>query len=344
MCKCIITNKEVGLRKYDPTHTTMLRNSFVKDMKKRFSVFKSLVVKAIRDFGIFDEEIVINQLTPINSDNYRNKTDAEKIALFMLWLREQQDKGILEIVEMPQLGTAVETAWTNKYIQLAYDKGVKRATAEVIKLGFAIDDTFAKLSTFPVHVDTAGIVFTRTYSELKGITENMDMIISRKLAEGIIKGDSPKVVAKEISSVVDVSMKRASVMARTEMIRAHHLATIQQYENLGMEHIKVRAEYATAGDSYVCPDCAYLNGKVFTLDEIRGVIPLHPNCRCVSLVFMEHEDVPKMTNKQINATISFRYRAKDGSFKRRGFYEKITGKPLEGAPKPNVKIDKKEDK
>jgi hypothetical protein len=30
----------------------------------------------------------------------------------------------------------------------------------------------------------------------------------------------------------------------------------------------------------VCEKCQDLEGKVFTTEEARGVIPVHPNCRC----------------------------------------------------------------
>jgi len=44
----------------------------------------------------------------------------------------------------------------------------------------------------------------------------------------------------------------------------------------------VRAEWKTAGYN-VCPDCSAMEGRIFSLDEIESMIPLHPNCRCVAL-------------------------------------------------------------
>ena len=42
--------------------------------------------------------------------------------------------------------------------------------------------------------------------------------------------------------------------------------------------VLMQAEWSTAGDDRVCPECASLEGKVYTLDEIEGLIPVHPNC------------------------------------------------------------------
>ena len=50
-----------------------------------------------------------------------------------------------------------------------------------------------------------------------------------------------------------------------------------EYRNAGLSGVTVMAEWMTAGVG-VCPECAALEGKVFSLDTIEGMIPLHPNC------------------------------------------------------------------
>ena len=40
------------------------------------------------------------------------------------------------------------------------------------------------------------------------------------------------------------------------------------------------AEWTTAGDERVCPECGGWEGIKMTIEEARGMIPLHPNCRC----------------------------------------------------------------
>jgi SPP1 gp7 family putative phage head morphogenesis protein len=47
-----------------------------------------------------------------------------------------------------------------------------------------------------------------------------------------------------------------------------------------LEGVTVDAEYTTADDNKVCPKCRQLEGNVYTIDEARGIIPVHPNCRC----------------------------------------------------------------
>ena len=63
--------------------------------------------------------------------------------------------------------------------------------------------------------------------------------------------------------------RRAKVLARTEIIRAHHSATMQEYKNWEVEGVKVKAEWQTAGDARVCEECGAMEGRVFTLEEME---------------------------------------------------------------------------
>jgi len=144
-------------------------------------------------------------------------------------------------------------------------------------------------------MDRIGLLYGRTFSGLKGITAAMDTQISRVLAQGMADGDGPRLLARKLIATINgtgmgelaitdtlgrfiPAARRAEMLARTEIIRAHHNATIQEYRNWAVEGVKVKAEFVTAGDDRVCDRCAALEREVFTLDRIEGMIPLHPNC------------------------------------------------------------------
>ena len=65
------------------------------------------------------------------------------------------------------------------------------------------------------------------------------------------------------------------------------MATIQEYRNWGVEGVTILGEWKTAGDDRVCEKCASMEGRVFTLDEIEPLIPLHPQCRCIALPWIK---------------------------------------------------------
>ena len=78
--------------------------------------------------------------------------------------------------------------------------------------------------------------------------------------------------------------EHAKRLARTEVMRAHAEASLNTFEAFGVEGVKTNAEFCaghhTAKDKRTCPKCLKLNGEIFTVKSARGIIPVHPNCRC----------------------------------------------------------------
>jgi SPP1 gp7 family putative phage head morphogenesis protein len=295
---------------YDPTKTTSLRNAFARDMQRRFNELIKVIKIAIVDKDCFGltKQTIRYQLTPPYEQQFAYIRTSKKIEEFMKWLQEQVDKGLLTVQEMQQIGSSIESAWTNMYIWDSYKRGVIRARYEMIAAGMTVPSIWDSggidmIMGLPVHMDRVGVLFTRAYSDLKGITDAMDSQISRILAQGMINGDNPRLIARKLMATINgdgadrlgitdtlgrfiPAQRRAEMLARTEIIRAHHLAMIQEYRNWGLEGITVKGEWSTAGDNRVCSKCASMEGKVFTLDVIESMIPAHPMCRCIALPYI----------------------------------------------------------
>lgn len=296
-----------AIKNYDPTNTTSLRNAFSAQMRSRFNSLANLVKKAvaIEDcFGLKDEKTKLNvmsssSLTP-GYRAYEFLTTPEKIVSFLEWLKERESKGVLEITRMKQLGDALDEHWTDMYVDSAYRQGISKARQQLGALpslvGKIPEDTTGFLPK--IHMDRIGMLYLRVFTDLQGITAAMDILISRVLSQGMAEGRNPREIARMLEKVItgagDLSLtdtlgrfiparRRAEILARTEIIRAHHMATIQEYRNYDIVNVKVKAEWATAGDDRVCDRCAELEGRIFTLDEIEFMIPLHPQCRCLAL-------------------------------------------------------------
>jgi hypothetical protein len=298
------------INEYDPTRTLSLRNRFAAEMKRRFNQIAKLIKQAIEIEDVFNlipespEEIKLNLATP-GRKAFAFETDQKKIDAFMKWLENQVRLGMLETGTGTQVGVSMHEAWTDSYIFDSYKRGVQRGRLELIKAKYpvpTIDQTGgiqATMST-PFHMDRIGLLYIRAYNDLQGITDNMNHQISRVLSQGMIDGDNPKTIAEKLQAVVRGSGKdlgitdtlgryipaerRAVMLARTEVIRAHHLATVQEYRNWGVLGVNVQAEFRTAGDKRVCSRCeTFEKESPYTLDEIQGLIPAHPNCRCISI-------------------------------------------------------------
>jgi SPP1 gp7 family putative phage head morphogenesis protein len=313
MCEiCNHTEQKATMNQYDPTHTLTLRNAFVAEMNRRFKHISKLVTKAVAEedvFGLNENPLQVFQSTP-GTRAFTFSTDSQKITAFLQWLRKVEDAVLLEMTTDNNLQ---QGSWANVYLAKAFQQGTNRAKQELKKagIGIVLADDFGMVYTNPVAISKLQVLFTRAFTDLKGITATMDAQISRILAEGLIQGQSPIILARMIntaiigggeslaleipyitksgvlSSYFMPGRRRAEILARTEIIRAHHIATIQEYRNWEIEGVYVLAEWMTAGDSRVCTECSSLQGTIWSLDEIEGMIPLHPQCRCISLPYVD---------------------------------------------------------
>lgn len=265
------------MARYDPTHTTQIRQQFEAELVRRFKALRSAIIEAVDyhdGFGLRKQIVANNQFAYARTD--------EKVSSFMRWVKQQEKRGVFGVMEGTDMSSAGNNAWTNTYMRRAYTRGVQNAANNLKRKGAKVSDRWVD-SAFnrPIHADRAGLIFTRTFTELEGITNEMDKQISRVLAEGIIAGENPREIARSIADRVDkVGIARARVLARTEVIRAHHQANINSYKEAGVLGVKVIAEFSSADDDRVCPECEALDGKEYSLESAEALIPVHPQCRC----------------------------------------------------------------
>ena len=285
---------EVARYNYDPTRTTTLRNRYVQAFSVRFTRFLRAITKRVLEedyYGLQPIKMQINAGYP-----FPNKP--AKVEDFIAWLKVQVDDGFLDVTG---LGTGTSANhWQNVYIKDSYQRGIQRARTEMRRAGIdvpTLDDSGGiqvAMST-PIHADRLAYLYQRDYAQLKQITDSMSNKLSQVFAQGIADGIGPAQMVRDLKAVMTESQfarlaikdslgramtakRRATIMARTEVIRAHHLANIDEYKSWGAYNIKVKAEFRDAGDTRVCPECSALNGNVFTLAQIETMIPVHPQC------------------------------------------------------------------
>lgn len=270
----------------DPTRTTTLRNRFMGEAGSRFRNLKGLIREAIVDLDVL---ALRGDLMAINRDDvdlpgraFDFTSMPQKVGAFMRWLDKMERQEILEVSEGTPIEQSGRQAWTAKYIQSAYQKGVAHSAQQIRGAGATVEDSWVQGAfNRPIHADRIGIIYTRAYRELEGITQAVDQQISRELSQGLAEGINPNDMAKRLTDRVDkIGRTRARTLARTETINAHSDATLNSYTEAQVEGVEVIAEFSTAGDGRVCERCESLEGDTFSIDEARGLIPVHPQCRC----------------------------------------------------------------
>lgn len=132
----------------------------------------------------------------------------------------------------------------------------------------------------PVSQERIQVLASRSFSDLKNVTDDMATRMGRTLTDGLARGDSPYDVANELADDLDIGQARAEMIARTEIIRAHAEGQLDAFEKMGVQEIGVEVEWLATADDRTCPECESMEGTIFSIDEARGMIPAHPNCRC----------------------------------------------------------------
>jgi len=304
------------LAQYDPTHTTGLRNQFAGEMGKRFKALRGDIRHAVEVddcFGLKKQspQIYRQSLKTYGVGPGRHafdfSRDSQKVDAFLEWVHERAELRILETPPGTPTRQAIENSWTNKYVDSAYQSGIRKGRAELRKAGYTtargepvpkLDDTGGIRAALnePIHADRIGVCYSRCFREMKGITEQMDTQLSRVLSQGLAEGRGTRHTARLLNRTIsgpsgDLGItdslgryipaeRRARMLSRTETIRAHNHATIQEYRTWKAHGVTVMAEVRVAGDARMCPECEAYANEELSLDEAERLFPLHPNCRC----------------------------------------------------------------
>lgn len=305
----------------DPTATKTLRRRYAGEMYSRFRALKGAIREGVVSNDAFGlaansgtardrterwQAIVSNaddahaarrelqalarpdiQIEPPEPGMFEFPADQTKVEEFNDWLEEQVDRGILEATKHNPRNIRASQSWQYTYIRNAYEKGVTHADAALVDQGIIPpDETLDQVFRATQHVDAAGLIYTRAYRELDGVTRDMGRQITRELTEGFTQGWNPRKTARRMNDRVDkIGITRGRMIARTETIRGHTEGALNRYETFEqqIDGVRMLAEWNTAGDSRVCPACEAMAGVRISLDNARGRIPLHPNCRCAWL-------------------------------------------------------------
>jgi SPP1 gp7 family putative phage head morphogenesis protein len=141
-------------------------------------------------------------------------------------------------------------------------------------------------------IDRAAVDFLANYQiQLLGdVTTELASGIHKTITAGVLSGKSIPEVVREIGRVVEdkeafrkagktvfkTAQQRATLIARTETLRAYNEGRKVFYRQVGV----TKVQWLTAHDERTCPVCSPLDGKVFGIDEVEGP-PAHAGCRCV---------------------------------------------------------------
>lgn len=228
-----------------------------------------------------DTPAALSPGTPTGNTDFRYEDNPNKVKRFRAWLRQQMDSDLAgdEVIQ--------------RYIDAGYRKGNSRAFDDLRKGNFIPGDDSSALKrqgakeefvrmrmSKGATVEKVKLLAGRTFSELEDVNAGMATRMTRVLTDALVSGWSPEKAAREMLKEVDIEQSRALTIVRTELVRAHSEGQLDALADMGEGEAEVQVEWQAGADSRTCPKCAPMAGKVIKLEDARGLIPRHPNCRC----------------------------------------------------------------
>lgn len=301
MAEAAHTYRVQFMAEYDPTRTLTLRNRFAKEAKRRWKKLNRIVREAILADDCFGLDPATSNrgmvLNAVPTGSFGSGSQPEKMKKFFEWLERQEAIALIN-------GPGVSATWTDQYVDQAYKQGVTRARSEMIRAGYdvptiAADGGVDASMMQAQHIDRSLVLKMSIQDDLNSGISATNSTLGRLLANKILEpgadralladqvtkiltGLLPEVPMQEINERFVAGMRRTVIMGRTGIVKAHHWATIQEYQTWGVEGGNVVAEWITAEDEKVCDECAAMaKGGPYPLDQAIYLIPKHPGCRCV---------------------------------------------------------------
>lgn len=285
--------KSNAVLRLDPQRSATLRRQYTAEMNVRFAKIISAVVEVVDRQDAFGLKpgatprfFVRTNANP--RPRFDFPTNPAKLNAFSDWFASLVDDELLEVIEYEGQRVKDRRPWQDAYIRAAYGKGVGQASDFLRRAGVQVpDEPISAAFGLPIHATTLEALYTRNFEGLRGISSAMSVEIGRVLSDGLASGLHPYQIAKDINGRVRaIGLNRARVLARTELSRAHADATLNRYEQYGVDKVNGFAEFSTSNTG-VCPICRDLEGKEYRVKDAAGVIPVHPNCRCTWLPVVE---------------------------------------------------------
>lgn len=239
---------------------------------------------------------------PTDNNAFKFETSEAKVQNFEQWIISK----LTETMEDKDIYSGRD--WWKTYIERAYKQGADRAFDSMKKKGKADQRSSDRMSgaknqffsTFGTEAtkERMKLIAGRTYKGMKGLNDMMKTQLTLALIDGLLQGQSPRVIAKALVDKVGVNKTRALMIARTEIVRAHAEGTIASLKALGVKQIGVQVEVAVSGNA--CPICRKYKGKIFDIDKAQGLIPFHPGCRCTVIPHVTDDTSPQKERQRKN--------------------------------------------
>lgn len=171
----------------------------------------------------------------------------------------------------------------DKHLRQVAGETYLRTAYEVQKgVGIAFDITALDEKKLDTFISNPWSTDDRTFRDrCWTMKENLVESVRKSLIKGLIRGDAPGKLTKEIQKEFNVSKYKAGRLVNTETAYFAMQSTKQCYKDINVDMVEIVGTL----DSHTCDLCGSFDGKVIRMTDFNPgetVPPWHPNCRCTT--------------------------------------------------------------
>lgn len=182
------------------------------------------------------------------------------------------------------------------YVQAAYVRGVTNANIDLRASGVVIGAAATAVLTQGVHKFS----IISQQDKMQVALRNVYTTMINNTREAIYE-PSELTMMERVQPKLKRGLQLAGVVGGTVIVGIVADAFLNRVVDFGIKLVSpiVELSFTTAGDERVCPDCQALsevdNGKgagIYTIEQARGLIPVHYNCRCNWRISVLKQTIP----------------------------------------------------
>jgi SPP1 gp7 family putative phage head morphogenesis protein len=259
----------------DPTGQDKRERSAIRDFDRRVNAVGK---EALRILSKQSYTVVTLNALEVNAKTYVFELDQTILARIGLEIERISDAIMLE--------GGVENLWFMRaYVEPAYQQGTGMTVANLAVQSEAYTLTKPTLDAVlfsEPYRKRISLLRAREFELMQGFTQQLKSDLAQTLTRGMIAGQNPRDIAKDIQGRTGVNRSRAERIARTEVTGAFRQARMDEaqaaQQDLG---IRTKLMHISALSPTTRPSHSARHSKLFSIQEERewwSVVPNMINC------------------------------------------------------------------
>lgn len=270
----------------DPTGQDTRERRAIKDFDRRVNAIGKEVLRIL---GEQNYTVVTLNSFQVNASTYQFALDQAILAGI--------NSEIERICNLILLEGGLENLWLLKsYVEPSYQQGTAMTAANltVQSEAYAMSKpTLDAILFSPPYRKRIGLLAAREFELMVGFSQQMKSDLAQTLTSGLIAGQNPRIIAKDIQERVGVNKSRSARIARTEIPMAQRTARMDEAQDAQQSlGIKTKILHLSALSPTTRASHMARHGNLYEIQEERSWWAVVPNmiaCKCAAIECLVNE-------------------------------------------------------